>query len=392
MIRGEAGPVTLFIVSQRALGPAGTQQIFGSPAITVFEDGNGGTGTSRVVIAEAARGDIPLGPLALGRSLAGPPHFLRGDIAEVLVYDRAFPSAGDRQAVLDYLRTKWRASGPAPTGDWVRVGSLGVAPERVRKDLPLSDQRNRGHWVPDRKLSDEFTGNALNAQRWHLAPTASGDWGGEPPALFLPSNVVQHGGNLEITFRKGDVPEMAKYPGQGYAGYTGAYARTTTRTGYGYYEVRAKPMNSSGSSAFWFSDTGLSDNQTEIDVFEIGGKGVGFERKYNTCIHVWGTPQDKQHWAFGGIWDSPWRLVDDYHVYGFDWEKSALTWYVDGVPVRRAKNSNCYFPMYLILDSESMFGWFGKVNDADLPSTFHVQSLRVWHHAEPPGTRERPRQ
>ena len=48
VIRGEAGSVTLFVVSQRAAGPAGTQQIFGSPAITVYEDGNGGTGTSEV--------------------------------------------------------------------------------------------------------------------------------------------------------------------------------------------------------------------------------------------------------------------------------------------------------------------------------------------------------
>lgn len=365
-------------MSQRAAGPAGTQQLVGSPGIVLTEGGGGGAGAA--VISDMARDDIPLGPLALGRSLAGPPHFLRGDVAEVLVYDRAFLSSGDRQVVLDYLRAKWHATVPARAGDWTRVGGLGVTPAHVRADLPLSDQKNRGRWVADGKISDEFTGNAVDARRWHLAPTAPSDWTGRQPALFLPSNVSEHGGELGVTFRKGDVPEMAKYPGQGYAGYTSAFVRTTARTGYGYYEVQAKPMNSAGSSAFWFTDTGLKDNQTEIDVFEIGGKAPGFERKYNMTVHIWATPQDKQHWAVGGVWAAPWDLAAAYHVYGFDWEPDTLTWYVDGVPVRRTRNTNCHFPMYLIFDSEAMWDWFGKVNDADLPSTFSVQYLRVWHH------------
>ena len=35
----------------------------------------------------------------------------------------------------------------------------------------------------------------------------------------------------------------------------------------------------------------------------------------------------------GGVWVAPWRLADDYHVYGLDWNKDELVYYVDGVAV-----------------------------------------------------------
>ena len=113
-------------------------------------------------------------------------------------------------------------------------------------------------------------------------------------------------------------------------------------------------------------------------VIQIGGKSVDFERKYNMTLHVWRTPQEKKHWQVGGVWITPWRLADDYHVYGFDWGKDELKFYVDGVLVRSVENTHWHQPLYLIFDSETMPDWMGMPNDKDLPSTFSIEYVRAW--------------
>ena len=42
--------------------------------------------------------DVPIGPYAVGRNVVGNSENFRGDIAEVLVYDRPFASLAERQA------------------------------------------------------------------------------------------------------------------------------------------------------------------------------------------------------------------------------------------------------------------------------------------------------
>ena len=83
---------------------------------------------------------------------------------------------------------------------------------------------------------------------------------------------------------------------------------------------------------------------TEIDVCEIGGKAKGFERKHNMNLHVFRTPQEKKHWSVGGVWEAPWRFADDYHVFGLDWGKDEIRYYVDGVLVRSVENTHWHQP------------------------------------------------
>ena len=276
------------------------------------------------------------------------------------------------------------ADTPPLPGEFTRVGDLGPTPEHLHDDRPLSDQDNKGQWVLDPKFCDDFKETSLDLDRWHLAPTAPEDWKGRLPALFMPSNVVLNHGMLEITDRKGDVPEMAKYPGSGYKGYTTGFVETRERSGYGYYEVKARPMNSGFCSAFWMTDTGLADHGTEIDIFEIGAKAHGREYDDNMTAHLWAIPVDHNHHSdVSRAWKAPWKLGDDFHVYGFEWNKDELRWYVDGVLVHTLKNTNWFFPMRIVFDSEPMWEWFGKADDADLPSTYSVQYLRVWRQSIP---------
>jgi len=263
-----------------------------------------------------------------------------------------------------------------PTKIWNRTGPLGDTPNHVADAYPRSDQQNKGGWVKFAPMSDEFEGKELDLGKWEygIAP-----WKGRQPALFSAKNVTVSDGKLHLTMRKEKLPPEAEK--QGYKDYTSAALHTKTRTAYGYFEVKAKPMNSGGSSSFWFKREGVPGWVTEIDVFEIGGKAKGFENRYNMTLHVFQTPTEKKHWSVGGVWKAPWRLADDYHVYGLDWNKDELKFYVDGVVVRTVENTHWHQPLSLIFDSETMPKWFGMPDDKDLPSTFSVEYVRAWKKA-----------
>jgi beta-glucanase (GH16 family) len=269
------------------------------------------------------------------------------------------------------------AETPKPQ-NWVATGDLGVRPTRVTETLPLSDQANEGHWQRYEPMTDEFSGPALDPNKWW--PQNPG-WLGRQPALFYPGNVQVSDGKLHLTMRKEEAPEMPK--DKGYHTYTSAAVQSKTRVCYGYFEIRARAMKSAGSSSFWFYDS-TPTLWTEIDVFEIGGAAPGFERKYNMTLHVMKTPEDPNHWSVGTAWLAPFDLAADYHVYGLQWDKNRLNWYVDGVLVRWVQNTHWHQPLTLNFDSETMPEWFGLPRDSDLPSTYSIEYVRAWKSADTP--------
>ena len=122
------------------------------------------------------------------------------------------------------------------------------------------------------------------------------------PLCSATRNVTVSDGKLHLTMRKEQVPE--EFEKLGYKDYTSAALHTKVRSSCGYYEVKAKPMNSGGSSSFWFQQDDAPGWATEIDVFEIGGNAKGFEHKYHMTLHVSGTPTEKKHWSVGGVWEA----------------------------------------------------------------------------------------
>ena len=223
-------------------------------------------------------------------------------------------------------------------------------------------------------MSDEFEGKELDLAKWHVGMEW---WRGRKPAYFSEKNVTVSDGKLHLTMRKEKLP--AELEKQGYHDYTSAALHSKTRTAYGYFEVKAKPMNSGGSSSFWFwAEGGPQKNTEEIDVFEIGGKAKGFEQKYNMTLHVTEPPPARKHWQEHYAWIAPWRLADDYHVYGLEWGKEEIKFFVDGVAVRTVENTHWHQPLYLIFDSETMPDWMGMPQDEDLPSTFSIEYVRAW--------------
>jgi beta-glucanase (GH16 family) len=246
-------------------------------------------------------------------------------------------------------------------------------PRHVTDAFPLSDQENKLGWTKFEPMSDEFEGKELDRDKWRLGMYW---WKGRQPALFSDKNVTVSDGRLHLTMRKEKLPEEAEKAG--YKDYTSAALHSRIRSSYGYYEVKARPMNSAGSSAFWFQVEDVPGWLTEIDVFEIGGKAKGYERKYNMNVHVFRTPAENEHWSTGGVWLAPWPLADNFHVYGLDWGKDSIKYYVDGVMVRSVENTHWHQPLFLIFDSETMPDWFGMPDDKDLPSTFSIEYVRAW--------------
>ena len=255
--------------------------------------------------------------------------------------------------VISLLLAQWAVAAEPPHADkrpsktWTRKGPLGETSNRITDACPLSDQKNKGGWVKFEPMSDEFESKELDGKKW----TTEGFWSmGRQPALFRAKNVAVSDGKLHLTMRKEKLPpEVEKL---GFKDYSSAVVYSKVRSSYGYYEVKAKAMNSGGSSAFWFQKEDVPGWLTEIDVFEIGGKAKGFERKYNMNLHVFQTPKESKHWQVHGEWIAPWRLADDYHVYSLDWTKEDVRYYVDGVLVRSVENTHWHRPLHLIFDSE----------------------------------------
>jgi hypothetical protein len=389
-IRKTKGTVTVFVVSQRSEAQASEskwQRLISAwdgqgPAdnkrpnfcvIAAEADAKGGGGAYKPVVFDLLETDVKIGAITIGRHARGMHGGFRGDIAEILIYDRTFLTEDATQSVLGYLSTKWGARIEREKKGWTRTGGLGKTPKRITDKLPLSDQTNRGGWKRYETMWDEFEGKQLDDAKWW--PKHPG-WKGRQPALFHPSNVRVGEGGLHLTMRKWAPPDAPK----GFHTYTSAAVHSKTKVKYGYFEVKARPMRSAGSSSFWFAGRG-DGWRTEIDVYEIGGRAKGFERKVNMNLHVMETPKEKRHWNVGGKWIAPWDLAADYHVYGLEWGADRIVYYVDGVAVRKVTNTHWHQPLYMIFDSETMPDWLGMPVDTDLPSTYTVEYVRAWREA-----------
>ncbi len=391
-IRERPGPAAIFIVTRRPPEQSSDrrwQRVFSSWAGNAADNqapsfcligGTGGDGAAyepRVSVLFLA--ENPLAKIAVGMNASGHTgQSFAGDIGEVLVYDRMFLTFDDSNRIVKYLKRKWQAEAEDKDSGWTRVGGLVDLPQRVTNAYPLSDQENRGGWRLVQELSDEFDAG-LDANRWiPYCPW----WKGRPPALFSPANVTVSDGMLHLAFRIETVPEMRQHPE--YSKYTSAFVHTRQKAHYGYYEVKARPMRSAASSSFWFQadlrDVQESEVGFEIDVFELGGKAAGYDRKYNMNLHgVRKTPgKTTEPFSSGGVWVAPWILADDFHVYGLEWTERTITYYVDGVTVRVVENRAWKYPLHLIFDSEAMFSWLGTPLDEDLPSVFDIDYVRAW--------------
>ena len=68
------------------------------------------------------------------------------------------------------------------------------------KILPFSDPENKGGWVLNEEISDEFDGTTIDTTKWFVEGQ-NGDfyiWKGRAPSQYVPHNVIVENGNLKI--------------------------------------------------------------------------------------------------------------------------------------------------------------------------------------------------
>jgi hypothetical protein len=260
--------------------------------------------------------------------------------------------------------------------------------------LPFSDPTNVNGWELDESISDEFLGNTIDSAKWFVQGAGGkyqNGFKGRAPSFFVPENVSISDGMLFIVSKwepDHDFP-AEKNGGHEFGPVTSAAVISKQNFLYGYMETRCRAADGPISSSFW--TTGKSG---EMDVFEHYGNNPNNKdsaTKYQSSFHDWRTPKRP---TFGErIWTNehqlPFRVADDFHVYGLEWNADYLNIFVDGVLIRCVTKQEigddwvADHAQKVRLDSET-FPWEVKPADlkaADFPDggrKFIVDYVRVW--------------
>ena len=250
------------------------------------------------------------------------------------------------------------------------VAAAGSAAETRAQSCPLK----HGRWEPYAPLTDEFDGDRLDETKWH---PCNPQWKGRQPGFFSPKNVSVRDGMLHLTAKREDLPDLPK----GYHTFTTAAVKGRTKVRYGYFEIRARAMDSHASSAFWFYDS-TPEVWSEIDVFEIGARP--HPHRYYMNTHLFHTLVETVHWHKSRIWEAPYNLSQEFHAYGLEWDPDEIKFYVDGRVVRQDQNTHWHQLLTLNFDSETFPDWFGLPKGDDLPATFSVDYVRAWKRQDGP--------
>jgi beta-glucanase (GH16 family) len=275
--------------------------------------------------------------------------------------------------------------------------------QEIRKEpvFPLSDPDNTGNWILAEDLSDEFEASTLDTSKWFVQGTDSvyrSNWIGRAPSQFSPGNVRMEDGKLKIQTRWDTDFKFAEkldysYPevegeGRAYENITTAAVICKNPVHYSYMEIKCKAGDASVTSSFW-----ALGNRQELDIFEFIGRPSKpdkehIETRFMSNMIDWTKPrEDKRQWR--GKVQLDWRVADDFHVYGCEWDPDYLKFYADGKLINEVTRAElgekwCLTkPMWIWFDSET-FPWDGIPTEEDLPEDYEIEYIRVWKKSKLP--------
>jgi len=297
---------------------------------------------------------------------------------------------------------------------------------------PKSDPTNKGNWKLNSEVSDEFNNKTLDTNKWRIVgefkdgkPTYENEdqpgkkeWIGRAPSQFSGKNFRLENGMLILETKwEPDFPfsdKTQKYQGKDYKheNITTACIISRKLFKYGYMEIRSKATDAEVTSSFWATGSG-----TEFDFFEMFGdhrqpnkEARGKDRELWWSIHDW-TRDGKGKSTYTEHHDLGFRVADNFHTYGIEWDENGVKIYVDGKlfteasrkkineydDVKKNKGGNGAKENYVItkpiriwLDQET-FPWHGvpdSKEDLELNSPedkkndgvvdFEIDYVRIW--------------
>ena len=259
--------------------------------------------------------------------------------------------------------------------------SAASLPEWLGKRPPVE-----GDWTMT--LEDNFDGDTLDFTRWNIY--TSNFW--DKRSHFSRDNVILSDGVVRLRFEKKSGPHNDDPAGKvtSYAtGYLGTYGKWVQR--YGYFEARMKLPKAPGMwPAFWLMpDRGIeagpqwkradtANGGMEFDIMEYLSRWG--PNRHTVAFHWDG--YGKGHKATGAaIYVAP--DADGYITSGLLWEPGRAVVYCNGQEVARWETPRISdVPSYPIFTAVSG-GWDNDpIDDAQLPSDFVIDYIRIWQRSD----------
>ncbi|QDS98493.1 family 16 glycosylhydrolase [Adhaeretor mobilis] len=260
---------------------------------------------------------------------------------------------------------------------------------------PVADPKNQGEWHLNDAVSDEFEGTTLDEKKWHIQGT-NGEYRsnfiGRAPSQFSTKNVRIEAGKLKLQAKwepdfdfskKIDKSDKKAPEGRPYENITTAAVISKQQFLYGYMEIKCKAADASVTSSFWMTGNGV-----ELDVFEFLARPAQTHKKQLprelwSSIHDW-SPEGKGKTTWTDRLQLDWKVADDFHVYGIEWDENYLKFHADGKLVRSVTRQEVgeegwviTKPLWVWVDSET-FPWHGIPEKNDLPVDFEIEYIRIW--------------
>ena len=146
---------------------------------------------------------------------------------------------------------------------------------------------------------------------------------------------------------------------------------------YGYFEMRARlPAGKGFWPAFWL----LPKAQRwppEIDVFECSGA-----RRMSVRPGVQWRRPDNERDGFGDWVDDLIDIADGFHIYGCEWTRETIAYFVDGTSIARWPNRGLHEDMYLLANLGLGSGDQNWIPDPDastpFPGFFEIDYIRAY--------------
>jgi len=188
--------------------------------------------------------------------------------------------------------------------------------------------------------------------------------------------------NIEVG--NGVVRLVNRKESRGGKDWTSANFWTRREFQYGYYECRYKyaPITGTNNSFWlwtgagpnwWFPGNTNPEKRFEIDVNE-----GHYPDKVNICVHKWTDNIVAGASSCGKFQYENIDFSKEYHLFGLEWTKDELIYYLDRKEIRRVKNEFCLSPARIFL-SLALTLWAGEVTD-DVDGTYmEVDYVRVYN-------------